>query len=103
MANVNFAIRNLQREQATRMLDQINEINNAILERKENLEHTIAQIEDEITLMTRRVRRQERIREREELERQFEESYFDTHQSELEQQRVPDTTLPPQMEEEEEE
>lgn len=101
MANVNFAIRNLQREQATQMLDQINEINNAILERKENLEHIIAQIEDEITLMTRRVRRQERIREREELERQFEESYFDTHQSELEQQRVPDTTLPPQMEEEE--
>jgi hypothetical protein len=103
MANVNFAIRNLQREQATQMLDQINSINNAIIDRKENLEHIIAQIEDEITLMTRRVRRQERIREREELERQFEESYFDTHESELDQQRTPDTTLPPQMDEQEEE
>lgn len=103
MANVNFAIRNMQRDQATRMLDQINSINNAIMERKQNVEHIIAQIEDEITLMTRRVRRQERIREREELERQFEESYFDTHESEVEQQRQPDTTLPPQFDDDSDE
>ena len=34
--------------------------------------------------MTRKVRRQEREREREELNRRFEESYFDTHTTEIE-------------------
>ena len=48
--------------------------------------------------MTRRVRRQERLREREELNRKFEESYFDTHTTEQESS----TTEPPDFSEEDE-
>jgi hypothetical protein len=102
LANVNFAIRNIQKEQIGNMRDQIQKINDLLIRRKENIEHTIKQIASEISLMTRRVRRQERVREREELNRQFEESYFDTH--ETEQQAPQDdnlNTLPPSFDEDE--
>ena len=46
--------------------------------------------------MTRRVRQQERLRERAELDRKFQESYFDTHTSEFEETE----TVPPVIEEE---
>jgi len=104
LANVNFAVRALKDQQISDMRSQIQEINDLLNNRKQEIVHKINQIEDEITLMTRRVRRQERIREREELYRQFEESYFDTHESETEQPLntvPPNNTLPPNFEEEE--
>lgn len=94
LANVNFALRSYQKDQIGIMLNQIQKINDLLIKRKENIEHTIRQITDEISLMTRRVRRQERIREREELTRQFEESYFDTHESE-EDSEEDNLTAPP--------
>ena len=108
LANVNFAIRKVQKEQIGSIQDQIQKINDLLNKRKDTIEHKIRQIDTEITLMTRRVRHQERIREREELNRQFEESYFDTHESEAEapiDNTAPpsiDNTAPPSFEEEEE-
>ncbi len=99
MANVNFAIRNQKNKEIEYMNKQIEEINTFLENRKANIKHTLKLIEDEITLMTRKVREQERLREREELTRQFEESYFDTHDTE--QNQNPDTTLPPDIEIEE--
>jgi len=96
MANVNFAIRNQKNKEIEYMNKQIEEINSFLENRKANIKHTLRLIEDEITLMTRKVREQERLREREELTRQFEESYFDTHDTE--QNQNPDTTLPPDIE-----
>ena len=46
--------------------------------------------------MTRKVRQQERLREREELNRKFEESYFDTHTTEVENT----SDVPPEFDEE---
>lgn len=100
LANVNFAVRQQQKEQIGTMREQIQKINDLLMRRKENVEHKIGQITDEITLMTRRVRRQERIREREELNRQFEESYFDTHESENENPNLNNNTLPPSFDDE---
>ena len=99
MANVNFAVRNQQKKQLGEFRDQVQKINQLLMDRKENVEHKISRIQDEITLMTRRVRKQERIREREELNRQFEESYFDTHESENKNQSQEDsnTTVPPKL------
>ena len=48
--------------------------------------------------MTRKVRKQERLRERAELDRKFEESYFDTHTSEFQESE----TSPPDFNQEEE-
>ncbi|MBN2424675.1 MAG: tetratricopeptide repeat protein [Calditrichaceae bacterium] len=98
MANVNFAIRGMETEQITYMLKQVQEINDLLEQRKKNIVYQIELIENEITLMTRQVRRQERIREREELERQFRETYFDTHDSELDYN--PDTTEIPKLQDE---
>ncbi len=101
LANVNFALRNVQKEQMGDMRDQIQKINDLLVQRKEIIEHAIKRIASEISLMTRRVRRQERIREREELNRQFEESYFDTHESEEDAQED-DLTVPPTFDDDEE-
>lgn len=105
LANVNFAIRIVQKEQIGRMREQIQTINELLMKRKQNVVHKIRQIQNEITLMTRRVRRQERIREREELNRQFEESYFDTHETESnEADDINNTninTIPPSFDEDE--
>ncbi len=99
LANVNFAVRNIQKQQIGELQDQIQKINDLLERRKENIEHKMRRIKDEITLMTRRVRRQERIRKREELYRQFEESYFDTHESESENPNN-QNTLPPSFDDE---
>lgn len=100
LANVNFAIRIVQKEQIGRMREQIQTINELLMKRKQNVVHKIRQIQNEITLMTRRVRRQERIREREELNRQFEESYFDTHETE-DINNININTIPPSFDEDE--
>jgi hypothetical protein len=103
LANVNFAIRSLQKEQIGQMREQIQKINELLMKRKEYVVHKIKQIQNEITLMTRRVRRQERIREREELNRQFEESYFDTHETEDSNNinNLDINTIPPSFDEDE--
>ncbi len=103
LANVNFAIRSLQKEQIGQMREQIQKINDLLMKRKEYVVHKIKQIQNEITLMTRRVRRQERIREREELNRQFEESYFDTHETEDSNNinNLDINTIPPSFDEDE--
>jgi TolA-binding protein len=95
MANVNFAIKQTKADQIAEMQKRIEEINNYFEKRKDAIKYQISLIENEITLMTRRVREQERIREREELKRQFEESYFDTHESESGDDGL-DTTQPPE-------
>lgn len=100
LANVNFAIRIVQKEQIGQMREQIQTINELLMKRKQNVVHKIRQIQNEITLMTRRVRRQERIREREELNRQFEESYFDTHETE-DINNININTIPPSFDEDE--
>ena len=99
MTNVRFSVRLKKAEQIASFQKQIEQINDFLEIRKQNIEHKIEQIDDEITLMTRRVRRQERIREREELKRQFEESYFDTHDTELNYDQG--TTQPPKLRDEE--
>ncbi len=96
MTNVRFAVRKAKAEEVARYQEQIQDINDFLELRKRNIEHKIHQIDDEITLMTRRVRQQERQREREELKRQFEESYFDTHDTELDYDQG-NTTQPPKL------
>lgn len=99
MTNVRFAIRLNKAEEIAAFQNQIIQINEFLELRKSNIEHKIEKIADEIVLMTRRVRKQERIREREELKRQFEESYFDTHDTELDYEQG--TTQPPKLEDDE--
>lgn len=99
MTNVRFAIRMTKAQEIATFQNQIIQINKFLELRKNNIEHKIEKIDDEIVLMTRRVRRQERIREREELKRQFEESYFDTHDTELNYDQG--TTQPPKLEDDE--
>ena len=96
MTNVRFAVRKAKAEEIARYQAQIQDINDFLEIRKKNIEHKIHQIDDEITLMTRRVRQQERQRERDELKRQFEESYFDTHDTELDYDQGT-TTQPPML------
>ncbi len=96
MTNVRFAVRKAKAEEIARYQAQIQDINDFLELRKRNIEHKIHQIDDEITLMTRRVRQQERQRERDELRRQFEESYFDTHDTELDYDQGT-TTQPPKL------
>jgi len=98
MTNVRFAIKNKKDKQIAEIQDQINQINTFLEQRKATIEHKIAEINDQITLMTRRVRKQERIREREELKKEFNESYFDTHDTEMNYNE--DTTQPPKIKDE---
>ena len=95
MTNVRFAIKNKKDRQIMEIQDQINQINEFLEMRKRNIEFKIAEINDQITLMTRNVRKQERLREREELKKQFNESYFDTRDTELKYEE--DTTQPPKL------
>ena len=97
VANVNFAVKNQKEAEITSMLNNMDQINRILETRKSNIEHQIDQINTEITVMTRRVKEQERRREREEMKRRFEESYFDTHDSEL--NYTPDTTKLPKINE----
>ena len=97
VANVNFAVKGQKEIEIMAMLNYVDQINRILESRKSNIEHQIDQINTEITVMTRRVREQERRREREEMKRRFEESYFDTHDSELDYN--PDTTKLPKINE----
>jgi hypothetical protein len=85
IANVNYAVKQNKLDQRAFYLDQINKINQILNSRKMTLDFMINQIDGEISFMTRRVRRQERLRERAELNRKFEETYFDTHTTESEE------------------
>jgi TolA-binding protein len=85
IANVNFELKNYKSKKMSEYNDQIVKINNILNSRKRLIEHKVQLIEGEINLMTRKVRQQERLREREELNRKFEESYFDTHTTEVEE------------------
>lgn len=96
IANVNFELKNIKSKKMSVYNDQIVKINNILNTRKKLIEHKIQLIEGEINLMTRKVRQQERLREREELNRKFEESYFDTHTTEAEDTNV----VPPEYNEE---
>ena len=92
----NQAIKKSKGEQIAEYQQQIQKINQILNSRKALLEHKVTMITGEIDLMTRKVREQERRREREELDRRFKESYFDTHESEIPSSNL----LPPDVEEE---
>lgn len=97
VADVNYSLKQSKLKKRSYYIDQINKINQILNGRKELLEYKINLIEGEINYMTRKVRQQERMRERAELDRKFEESYFDTHTSE-----VPETEeAPPVINEQE--
>ena len=96
IANVNFELKNIKSSKMSDYNDQIVKINSILDSRKRLIEHKIQLIEGEINLMTRKVRQQERLREREELNRKFEESYFDTHTTEIEST----SDVPPEFNEE---
>jgi TolA-binding protein len=98
IANVNFSVRQDNQDRVAYYSDQIRTINQILNNRKTLLDYKIALIDGEINFMTRKVRRQERLRERAELDRKFEESYFDTHTSEFQDTE----TSPPSFEQEEE-
>jgi TolA-binding protein len=96
IANVNYAVKQSKLSKRSYYLEQINKINQILNSRKELLDYKISLIDGEVNFMTRRVRQQERLRERAELDRKFQESYFDTHTSEFEETE----TVPPVIEEE---
>jgi TolA-binding protein len=98
IANVNFSVRQGNKDKIAYYSQQIDTINRILNNRKTLLDYKIALIDGEINFMTRKVRRQERLRERAELDRKFEESYFDTHTSELQETG----TSPPDFNQEEE-
>ncbi len=98
IANVNFSVRQGNKEKIAYYSQQIDTINRILNNRKTLLDYKIALIDGEINFMTRKVRRQERLRERAELDRKFEESYFDTHTSEFQETG----TSPPDFNQEEE-
>ena len=89
IANVNYAVKQDKLKKRSYYLDQIDLINKLLNSRKNLLDHKINLVEGEINYMTRKVRRQERLRERAELDRKFEESYFDTHTSETQEESQP--------------
>ena len=95
MTNVRFDVKARKDKEIADIQSQINQINEFLEIRKANIEYKISEINDQITLMTRRVRKQERLREREELKRQFNESYFDTRDTEMDYEN---TTEPPKIE-----
>jgi TolA-binding protein len=98
IANVNFSVRLDEKNKVAYYSRQIDTINQILNNRKSLLDYKINQIDGEINYMTRKVRRQERLRERAEMDRKFQESYFDTHTSEIQSPE----TQPPDLNEEEE-
>jgi hypothetical protein len=85
IANVSFSVRQDNKNKVAYYSQQIDKINQILNNRKSLLDYKIGLIDGEINFMTRKVRRQERLRERAELDRKFEESYFDTHTSEFQE------------------
>jgi TolA-binding protein len=97
VADVNYSVKQNKIQRRSYYVDQVSKINQILNGRKDLLEHKINLIDGEVSYMTRRVREQERLRERAELDRKFEESYFDTHTSEFEENQE----QPPIIEEDE--
>ncbi len=83
LTSVKFNVKTMTTKEIEQMQNRIQEINTFLQLRRQNIEHIIRQINEQIIVMTRKVRQQERLRKREEMNRQFEESYFDTHDTEL--------------------
>ena len=97
VADVNYSVKQKKIQKRSYYVEQIYKINQILNGRKDLLEYKINLIEGEVSYMTRKVRQQERMRERAELDRKFEESYFDTHTSELQESEE----APPIIEEDE--
>ncbi len=91
LTNVKFSVKTMTTQQIEEMQKKIDAINKFLQLRRQNIDHKIRQINDAIVVMTRRVRRQERLRKREELMKQFEESYFDTHDTEIQYEETPES------------
>ncbi len=89
LTTVKFNVKTMTAKQIEEMQRKIDAINKFLELRRQNIEHKIKQINNAIVVMTRKVRRQERLRKREELMRQFEESYFDTHDTEIQYEEEP--------------
>ncbi len=83
LTNVKFNVKEKTVKEIEQMQKRIQDINQFLKLRRQNIEHKIRQINEQIIVMTRKVRQQERLRKREEMNRQFEETYFDTHDTEL--------------------
>ena len=90
LTNVKFNVKTMTTKQIEDMQKKIEAINKFLQLRRQNIEHKIRQINDAIVVMTRKVRQQERLRKREELMKQFEESYFDTHDTEIQYEETPE-------------
>ncbi len=83
LTSVKFNVKTMTTKEIKEMQKRIQDINNFLKLRRQNIEHKIRQINEQIIVMTRKVRQQERLRKREEMNRQFEQTYFDTHDTEL--------------------
>lgn len=83
LTNVKFNVKTMTTKEIKEMQKRIQDINAFLKLRRQNIEHKIRQINEQIIVMTRKVRQQERQRKREEMNRQFEQTYFDTHDTEL--------------------
>ncbi len=94
LTSVKFNVKTMTAKQIEDIQKKIDAINKFLQLRRQNIEHKIRQINDAIVVMTRKVRQQERLRKREELMRQFEESYFDTHDTELQYEETPKPQQP---------
>ncbi len=90
LTTVKFNVKTMTTKQIEEMQKKIDAINKFLQLRRQNIEHKIRQINDAIVVMTRKVRQQERLRKREELMKQFEESYFDTHDTEIQYEEEPE-------------
>lgn len=90
LTTVKFNVKTMTTKQIEEMQKKIEAINKFLQLRRQNVEHKIRQINDAIVVMTRKVRQQERLRKREELMKQFEESYFDTHDTEIQYEEEPE-------------
>jgi hypothetical protein len=98
LTNVKFNVKEKTVKEVEQMQKRIQDINQFLKLRRQNIEHKIRQINEQIIVMTRKVRQQERLRKREEMNRQFEETYFDTHDTELNYDTGEPTQAPQQQE-----
>ncbi|MGH1362360.1 MAG: tetratricopeptide repeat protein [Calditrichia bacterium] len=84
--NVYFDQKQKMQGRLLQVADVLDRVNKQLDNRKEVIESKIKKIEAEIRFMTMKARREERARLRAERERSFRESYFDTRESETEEE-----------------
>jgi|GEM_PF-6062011 len=84
--NVYFDQKQKMQGRLLQVADVLDRVNKTLDTRKEVIESKIKKIEAEIRFMTMKARREERARLRAERERSFRESYFDTRESETEEE-----------------